>query len=70
MPRLAATGFRKVSKRLFNTERTRWWVIIQLDFDVGGGDLDAGETITITFGGLTIATAGTADMYRRRPVLR
>ncbi len=34
--------------------------IIQLDFDVGGGDLDAGETITITFGGLTIATAGTA----------
>ena len=35
--------------------------IIQLDFDVGGGDLDAGETITITFGGLTIATAGTVD---------
>ena len=33
---------------------------IQLDFDdVGGGDLDAGETITITFGGLPIATAGT-----------
>ena len=34
--------------------------IIQLDFDVGGGDLDAGETITITFGGLPIAVAGTA----------
>ena len=35
--------------------------IIQLDFDTGGGDLDAGETITVTFGGLTIATAGTVD---------
>ena len=35
--------------------------IIQLDFDAGGGDLDAGETITITFGGLTITSAGTAN---------
>ena len=33
---------------------------IQMDFDVGGGDLDAGDTITITFGGLTITGAGTA----------
>ena len=33
---------------------------IQMDFDAGGGDLDAGETITITFGGLTITGAGTA----------
>ena len=34
---------------------------IQMDYDVNGGDLDAGETITITFGGLSIATAGTAE---------
>ena len=34
---------------------------IQLDYDADGGDLDAGETITITFGGLSIATLGTAS---------
>ena len=34
---------------------------IQLDFDAGGGDIDAGATLTITFGGLTIATAGEAE---------
>ena len=34
---------------------------IQLDYDTDGGDLDAGETITITFGGLPIATLGTAS---------
>ena len=32
---------------------------IQLNYDADGGDLDAGETITITFGGLPIATLGT-----------
>ena len=33
---------------------------IQLDYDATGGIIDAGDTITITFGGLPIAVAGTA----------
>ena len=36
--------FEKPSKRLFNTERTRGWVIIQLDFDTGPAVIiDAGD---------------------------
>ena len=34
--------------------------IIQLDYDAAGGNIDAGGTITITFGGLPITGAGTA----------
>ena len=33
---------------------------IQLDYDSNGGIIDAGATLTITFGGLRIAAAGTA----------
>ena len=34
---------------------------IQLDYTETAGDIDAGDTITITFGGLPVTAAGTAD---------
>ena len=34
---------------------------IQLDYTETAGDIDAGDTITITFGGLPVNVAGTAD---------
>ena len=43
--------------------------VIQLDYDATGGDIDAGATITITFGGLPIAVAGTATCTGGAPVL-
>ena len=42
---------------------------IQLDYDGSGGDIDAGATITITFGGLPIAVAGTATCTGGDPAL-
>ena len=42
---------------------------IQLDYDGSGGDIDAGATITITFGGLPIAVAGTATCTGGVPAL-